>query len=178
MSLTETLTQTQSGTRMAGNNEDELDDLGLIMKLDSRRRRVGILKPSNAASVPVTAKFCGQTEAVAGLALLSASLVQTIPESILKRLYQLNSVIEKEASKLLPFFLYASLFVLGLQAVGIIFLFINSILPVGLWFLLTCGVVLGGLFCHTSSFGLSQVQTPPPTPSHSSASLSSMAMSS
>jgi hypothetical protein len=86
----------------------------------------------------------------------------------------MNELIQREAGKLLPVLLYASLLVLGLQAGAIAFLLISAALPLGLWFLLTCGVILGALFLFTSSLGLSQLPTPPPTPSHSSTSLSSL----
>jgi len=50
------------------------------MRLDS--------KLTTPKSVPVPAKLCGQAQNVADMALTSATLLQTLPESVMKRVYK------------------------------------------------------------------------------------------
>ncbi|OXA58492.1 uncharacterized protein LOC110847498 [Folsomia candida] len=166
MSFTETqvihnLSQSPSrsivGSFILGNTKTgiEGDDKGLIMTLDSKLgdviKPINVLPPPPPSRIPVVTshQFCGLSS-LSGWLLRALSYFQNAHLAIVSFTNNMDETIQKKVAHILPLFLYLSLLVLAVQGVVIMVLLAQSLLPLGMWFLMTCISCMGGIFCSTS----------------------------
>lgn len=64
--------------------------------------------------------------------------------------FQMNATIQRKAKLLMPLVFYLSLLVLVAQVCAVVTLFAQSLMPLGMWFLLVCIAILAGMFCYTA----------------------------
>lgn len=62
----------------------------------------------------------------------------------------MNATIQRKAKLLMPLVFYLSLLVLVAQVCAVVTLFAQSLMPLGMWFLLVCIAILAGMFCYTA----------------------------
>jgi len=174
-----------TSTSTASTNQFDSEDKGLVMMLDSQVEKSLINMGNPALRSPLDG-LCGQSQghsslgsspsssvSVSVLSVSTASLLLSSQQYYLKSLHRLNSFVQTQLTRFLPFFLYLTLLVLGVQAMGVLSLILLAeSQPWGLWFLMGCGATLGFLFSYTGDSQPS-IQTPPPSPSHSSSQLHS-----
>lgn len=117
------------------------EDMGLVLRLDgvkdgsSINSSVGTSRPTTSL---VPAKMCGHTnsKAVAQWALFTWVL----------HVHKVSDWVQKLLLRLLPVFLYMSLLVGAVQALGVMYLLTRSVLPPGAYFLLSCIGIMG--YCY------------------------------
>ncbi|CAL8147892.1 unnamed protein product [Orchesella dallaii] len=165
-----------SNSRFLLPNGGDADDMGLVMKLDSKLKEkmmLGQSPPPSSTSSPVvsmqnpsavrpsavSSQLCGQSHEVTGWVLRGALILQTAHIPFIKLTHKMNDTIQRKTKLLLPIVLYMSLLVLVAQAGAVLTLFYQSFMPIGMWFLLCCIAILAAMFCYTAVLSNNQSQS-------------------
>jgi len=141
-----------SGSGFILSNDHE-DANGLKLSLDKNLGgRGGTLVPlsGNRLQFPVSSpsQFCGLSS-VSGWMLRALSYFHSAHLTFISFITYVNGSIQQKIIHILPLCLYLSLLVLTIQGAVILILLSQSLLPLGMWFLMTCISTMGAIFCST-----------------------------